>query len=143
MSQSKVTVENTTEHPFDFALNGVGIGYGYVRIPRATMEQSGPNQTAKMKNGSGEVPEILLARLIRDPIVRSWFDSRQCILVGATLEGLLAIDLPAEPKAAGQATSAEEKRLSDEVRRLTARNAELEAAESKGKKSEDKKPEGK
>lgn len=128
MPERKITVENTTEHPFDFALTGSGTGYGYVRVPAARMDPPVNNQVSSKRNGSAEVPELLLARLMREPVVRGWFEGRECVLVGTTVDALLALDLPPEPKPATGSPA----QLTEENKRLQARIAELEAAARTG-----------
>lgn len=124
MPERKITVENTTEHPFDFALTGNGPGYGCVRVPAARMPAPVNNEVTTKRNGSAEVPELLLARLMREPVVRGWFEGRECVLVGTTVDALLALELPPEPKAATGSPA----QLTEENKRLQARIAELEAA---------------
>ena len=118
-----VTVENSTEHPFDF----VDFGYGTlpVRVPPARLETPAGSQVAAKKNGSAQVPEMLLARCVREPVIQHWFKVRDCILVGVTMEQLLAIEIPADPKEATAASMAADQ---EELKRLRARNAELENA---------------
>ncbi len=137
MPDRTITVENTTEHPFDFAATGAGPSYGYVRVPAARMEAPVNNQVVAKKNGAAEVPELLLARLMRERVVRGWFEQRECILVGTTIEALLALELPPEPKTvastANTVTAAANAKLVEENQAKDARIAELEAQLAKGK----------
>jgi len=119
MPERLITVENTTEHAFDFVAAGEGPSYGHVTVPRARLEPQQNNAVAKMRNGSAEVPELLLSRLVRDRVVRGWFDNRECVLVGTTMEALLAVELPVAKAVPGSGP--------DEIKRLQARIAELES----------------
>lgn len=117
-----VTVENTTEHPFDFAhFEYASLG---VRVPAARLETPSGSQVAVKKNGSAQVPEMLLARVLREPVNRFWFSSRDCVLPDTTVEALLAIEIPSSPKPPTAASQAADQ---DEIKILRARNAELEA----------------